>query len=295
MEHLSKEQLRVALQRYRGLIPVSILVAEEKILWLDMEQYHFYEGFFHKSLDMFRALKQGRAVSFLTDTGVLEEEGILEEFIYPQGFIFHAGRCGSTMLAKALARPQENLVISEARPHNSIWKILTREGRVPLEMNGKNMTIYRNLLLAMARRRRSAHKRFFIKFTSFNIRFFDFIHSVFPDVPALFLKRDIPAILASWEKSLPGWLERDNPRALQMLTGSDTPDLKAIIEGFMQKAEAYPAAMLKHIGYEMLKPAHLGLILSYMNYEPNAAQLALMQSQFSYDSKVEFNRKRFKA
>jgi hypothetical protein len=294
MEHLSIENLLVELQRHKGLIPVSILVADEKLLWLDMEEYHFYEGFFHKSLDTFIALKNRQVISFTTDVSVLEDDAVLTDFIYPDAFIFHAGRCGSTILAKALARLQENLVISEARPHASIWKILTRDGELPLQMTEKNKTIYRNLMLTMARRRRSVHQRFFVKFASFNIRFFDFIHSIFPDVPALFLKRDIPAILASWKNSLPGWLERDNPGALKMLTGYDTPDLEPIIEGFFQKAATYPDSVLKPVDYEMLKPEHLRLILSYMNYEPNEAQLALMQSQFSYDSKAEFNRKKFK-
>lgn len=295
MEHLSKEDLLAELQRRKGLIPVSILVADEKILWLDMEEYHFYEGFFHKSLDTFHALKKGEVFSFTTDVSVLEDDAVVTDPVYPTGFIFHAGRCGSTILAKALSRSQENLVISEARPHASIWHILTRDGELPLEMTEKNKTIYRNLLLAMARRRRAVHQQFFVKFASFNIRFFDFIHSIFPDVPALFLKRDVAAILASWKNNLPGWLERDHPKALQMLTGSDEPDLKQIIEGFFEKAATYPDSVLKPVEYEMLKPEHLQLILSYLNYEPNEAQLALMQSQFAYDSKAEFNRKKFKA
>lgn len=295
MEHLSNEDLLAELRRHKGLIPVSILVQEERVLWLDMEKYHFYEGFFHKTLDMFRALKK-HAVSFTSDASVLADERVLTEFIYPSGFIFHAGRCGSTMLAKALARSQENLVISEARPHNSVWKLLTHDGEQPLEMSERNKAIYRHLLLAMGRRRRAAHKRYFIKFSSFNIRFFDFIHSIFPDVPALFLKRDTEEILASWKKGQPpGWLEQHHPKALKMLTGSDTPDLRQIVDSFLQKAAEYPEPVLKPVDYALLKPEYLHDILGYLNYEPTASQLTLMQSQFSFDSKVEFNKKKFKA
>lgn len=293
MEHLTKEELLAALQTHKGLIPVSILVKEEQLLWLDMEEYHFYEGFFHKTLDLFRALKKGKAVSFITDVAVLEDKGILTDHLYPDGFIFHAGRCGSTSLAKALARSQENLVISEARPHNSVWKVLTHDGEEPLTMSERNKAIYRHLLLAMARRRRSTHQRYFIKFSSFNIRFFDFIHSLFPDVPALFLERDLAAILHSWRHHPPGWLEQEHPKALKMLTGSDTPVLEPIIKGFLEKAAEYPESVLKHVDYSMLKPDQLSTILSYLGYQPEPAQLALMQSQFAYDSKVEFNQKKF--
>ncbi|MET0393848.1 MAG: hypothetical protein ABW019_11940 [Chitinophagaceae bacterium] len=295
MKHLTKEALLAALQEYKGLIPVSILVREEQLLWLDMEGYHFYEGFFHKTLDLFHALKKGRVTSFITDVAVLEDKAVLTDYLYPDGFIFHAGRCGSTTLAKALARPQENLVISEARPHNSVWKVLTHDGEEPLTMSERNKAIYRHLILAMARRRRAAHRRFFIKFSSFNIRFFDFIHSVFPDVPALFLERDLAAILHSWRNSPPGWLEQDHPKALKMLTGSDVPDLEQIIKYFLEKAAGYPDSQLKHVDYTMLKAENLPLILSYLHYGPEPAALALMQTQLAYDSKVELNRKKFNA
>jgi hypothetical protein len=283
--HLSQNELINALKDHQGLIPVGI--GSDRTLWMDLGEYHFYEGFFHRSLDVFHALKKGKVFSFTTDITVLEDQRILTEYIYPSGFIFHAGRCGSTVLAKVLARSTGNLVISEAGPHNLIWRSLGKNtGTVP-EINEGNKAIYRNLVLAMARKRVKEHRNHFIKFTSYNIHFFDFIRAVFPEVPAIFLTRDV---VSSFAARPPAWLTQPDPYIRGILAGAgSTIGIKEAVEGFFEKAEG----KLPHMDYELLVPENLRDILAHFNLYPGEKELNLMRSQFLYDSKAEFNRKKF--
>ncbi|HEY9000077.1 MAG TPA: sulfotransferase [Mucilaginibacter sp.] len=269
-------------------IPVSIDVQENKMKWLDFEQYHFYEGFFHKSINLFSALKKEQVHYVVTDLDILFDDRIREGCLYPAGFIFHASRSGSTLLAKVLARSAENHVISEAEPLNSIWKYFAEE---KLNDNDKQK-IFTNLVLAFGRPG-SVHQNYFIKFTSFNILFFEFIHPAFPDVPAIFMRRDIEDILKSFNKKLPGWLQSGNSVYLKEIAGIDTDDPRAITQCFFEEAGKYPPEILMPVEYKALNADLLPTILHHFNVKANESQLSLMQKQFLFDSKVELNQKKF--
>jgi hypothetical protein len=293
--YLSNTAFLTELRNYKGLIPVSIELASEKILWVDMAAYHFYDGFFRKSLDIYYALKKNTVVSFMTDLNILEDDRVLTEPVYPTAFIFHAGRSGSTLLAKTLARSPENLVISEAAPLNQILLYFTEGGKTGSEIDKKNEHIYRNLLLCLFRKRLSTYRHFVVKFTSYNIYFFNFITSAFPGVKSVFLTRTQEEILASFGKNPPAWLNDKTDGMFKKFTGSDEPDLSAIIDSFFKSADEKPTEVLRPIDYKMLTPDNFSVILSYLGIEHSEEQLNLMKSQFAFDSKVEFNKSRFKA
>lgn len=292
-QYLSKEDLLLKLEEYPGLIPVSLDIENEQIIWLDVEKYHFYEGFFHQSLYLFSAFKQSNVTSFTSDFNVLKDAAIVSDSLKPAGFIFHASRCGSTLLAKVLSRSKENLVLSEAGPHNSVWQVFSKNGTVSIDHDPENKLIYKNLLLAMARRRLDSHQRFFIKFTSFNIHFFEFIHSVFSDVPALFLSREIPEILDSLKKRQPDWWESDNLSFLKALIGREMTSEREVVEGFLEKASEQDSKHLTQIDYKMLKSENLSFILDFFKTKPSEKELSLMKTQFLFDSKSDFKLKKF--
>ena len=275
VEHITTDELLDERQRRNGLIPVFIDQERQMLKWMDMDTYHFYEGFFRKSINIYTLLKKD-IVSFTTDLAILEDDRIAENFIYPSGFIFHAGHCRSTALSKALARSRANLLLSEATPLSQILLLLGIQDLV----TDRNKKIYRNLVLAMCRHRVYSHTNAFIKFTSHNIHFFDLIHIAFPDVPTMFLTRDSEEIIASFRKHPPGWL-------------TDEDDLQIKIKGFLAKAGSVPHDQLLHIDHLKVTPENLSNILAYFNTYPNQEELHLMMSQFSYDSKTEFNQKLF--
>lgn len=293
LPHFSKQELLTALKIRKGIIPVHIIDNGKKIIWIDMEEYHFYEGFLHKSLTIYTRLKNNLTYSFTTEIEVLRDNSILTDNIYPTGFIFHAGRCGSTLLSKVLSRSRENLVISEAHSQNFIWNYFTANGKKKLQINEDNKMIYKNLILAMGRHRLNLNRNYFIKFTSFNIRFFDFINSVFPDVKAIFLSRNIDEIMLSWKGVMPGWM--DDSGLQKILNGNTKLDLKGNVAKFLEEAKCQPVNKISMIDYEFLKKENLIYILDKFNVNFNKTELHLMQSQFSFDSKKEFNTKLFKS
>ncbi len=297
-KHLSKEHLFGELKLRPGLIPVSIDAENRRLNWLDAEKYHFYEGFFSKSLRMFSALKKGNLSEFTTDLTVLEDNRILTDYVYPSGFIFHASRSGSTLLTKILARTRKNSIISEAPPHNQIWEFLAGvEKNIP-EQSERNKRIYKNLLLAMARKRVATHEKHFIKFTSFNIRFVDFIKSVFPDVPSVFLYRAPKKILASLNKKSAAWSDLKNQESVKFLLGvspekAATEFAAQAVESFFTGALKHDSDKLKYLNFDKLNRENLTIVLEFFNVEAGESELALMKSEFNYYSKSDFNKKKF--
>lgn len=290
-KHLTKKELLNELKTRSGLIPIEINVNYQKLVWMDLETYHCYEGFFHKSLDTFaslKALQNKETITFTSDLNVLTDENILTDNIYPTGFIFHAGRCGSTLLTKALAHSRENMVLSEAAPHNQIHTFTGNDKA------GENKTLYKNLILAMARKRVATHNTHFIKFTSFNILFFDFIKSVFPDVPTVFLYREPMRILSSFNKNAPAWLSMNN-EITEWLSGNSVisatrmnpSELAAKCLSDFFSAALRAGDSLKLLNYKQLIGENLPQILKAFNTEVTNQQLKQMQSRFKYNSKTE--------
>ncbi len=275
-----------------GLIPTNIDVDAKKIIWTDIGKYHFYESFMHKSVNMFYRLSQNKVQTFATDFEVLLDTGITQNAIYPSGFIYHVGRCGSTLLVKALARSRAHLVLSEPGPLNQILFSFRNKAENSLDGNEDHKKIYRLLVLALLRHRVASHKHAFIKFTSYNIQFFDFIHSIFPNVPALFLTRNCAEVVDSYQKKKAGYFDLSAPD-LQFLTGSDRLDIAQIMQNNLAVSQLYPDAVLKKMDYTQLNRTSFFQILTHFNCSPTSKDLALMQAQFQYYSKNDFSRQIF--
>lgn len=291
---LTKEELLVELANNSGLIPIEIDLNDSKITWMDLETYHCYEGFFHKSLDTFITLKSlhGKTpLIFKTNLHVLEDEGILKDYIYPTGFIFHAGRCGSTLLAKVLAKSRDNFVLSEANAHNQI-----------LVNKDENKSMFKNLVLAMGRKRVATHKYHFIKFTSFNILYFDFIKSVFPDVPAIFFYREPMRILSSFSSNPTGWLMLEDIELKEQFSGISANEINSfnqseyaakVLINFFSMALSAKTKGLNYLNYNQLSPSNLPKILEYFNVNFSAEQIEMMQTVFNFDSKIEHKKQTY--
>ncbi len=291
IEHLSTNSFLTEYRNRTGVIPVNIEPATGIITWMDVEKYHFFEGFFQRSISTFQALKREAVIKFTTDFDVLDNDIFANGALRPNGFIFHAGRCRSTLLVKALARLQQHLVLSEPAPLNQFWQVITDNGTKPLVQNTSNQNRYRNLVFAMGRRRSEAETHFFIKFTSFNIRFFSFINAAFPGTPAIFLTRNVDAIVTSFEKKPPEWLISDNSEVPKLLLGNAYPHLKEIVKDFLEEAARHPAGQLKQLNYDNVSTEGLELILKCLNISATEKQTDLMKREFLFDSKTDVNRK----
>lgn len=276
----------------KGLIPTHIDLDTNKIVWTDIGKYHFYEGFMYKSLDMFYNLSQNKVQTYATDLDVLLDDTLFQNYIYPNGFIFHIGRSGSTLLVKALARSQAHLVLSEPAPLNQILSCFRNKIENSLVVNEDCKKMYHHLALALLRQRVASHKYAFIKFSSYNIRFFDFIQSVFPDVPVLFLTRNCEEVVASFTKKKAGYFDL-SALDLQFYAGTERFDIEQIVQNLLAAGQLYPDTVLKKMDYTELNSTNFPQILTHFNCFPTDKDLALMQAQFQYYSKSDFSRQRF--
>jgi hypothetical protein len=279
--YLTGPDLAAELERLPGLIPVEIDPAERLVHWLDLGKYHCYQGFFDDAITVCAGLRQwtgaGEPEQFTTDIESLHPEqmppAIARGCLPPSAFIFHACRCGSTLLVKSLARSRQHLTFGEAAPHNQIWTLA--------EANPDTMAaLYRGLMLIMGRRRLPSYQAHIVKFTSFNIVRFERIRRVFPDVPALFLSREPGAILESCERIPPAWLGHSSG------TGQTWHTAGSAVEDFFRSALAIRDGRFRHLDYADLTPAALPAILDFFGLPSTPTELRQMQAEFELDAKT---------
>jgi hypothetical protein len=254
-----------------GLIPVLLDAARRQLTWIDLELFHLYQGFFHDALGAWTALRGSNPTGFTTSLDVLPSLD-LATCLAPTGFIFHAGRCGSTLLAKVLARSRSHMVFGEAAPHNQVWQALPGD-------NDAAKDLYRRLILTMGRRRLSSYRAHVIKFTSHNILRFQFIRAVFPDVPALFLFREPGPLLDSYRRARPAWTGEDVGIGKAGYTSEDA------VEAFLDAALSIRDGSFRCLDYRALTPESLPKILRFLRLDPSPDDLRLMLSEFSWDAK----------
>jgi len=284
-----------------GLIPVNIDLDANRLVWMDMEDIRLEEGYFFLSTQRF--LEQNpNAFKFSTGLELLDGDDFLTRGCYPTAFIYHMGRCGSTLLSKALSRVPAHLVISEAPPHYFVWPLLQGGWQRTIRPDERNIRRFRNLTLAMGRRRRDEYKAHFVKFTSYNVLFVDFIRAAFPDVPSLFLYRHPAEVLVSLLRQGTGWGPQKNSDFGAVVAGGTAGEVKKLSEAefyarclgrFMTAALEASAEDLSLANYRQLKRDTLPAFLTALQYQAEAEDLLLMQEQFDYYSKDESGQQRF--
>lgn len=235
---------------------------------------------------------------FSTDLAVLEREDAVIDGLPPQGLIFHVSRCGSTLFTKALARSPSNLTINQGGPlQEGFWAALTDHWRHEPEINERNLRMFRNLVLLMARRRRPEYRRCFVKFISWNIIYLDFIRSAFPDAAPLFIYRNPVEVIATVLQETTAVLRAKGRRQAYALTGL-SPEATATMSDVEYLAHCYAhyfdiasrtgsESGLRLVNYEQLKkPESFVDILSHgLNMRPETAELERMREQYQYYSK----------
>lgn len=282
-----------------GMIPVD-LGAEGLLTWRDVGRYHPYEGFFRKTLSTVDALQMMRAPEreieyFQTDLDILAGEEPQVDCIPPSGLIFIIGRCGSTLLARALARSKANLVISEAAAHNGFWSALSPERPLEATADARTLARYRRLVLLMARRRLPQHRYHFIKFSCVNVEFAHIILRAFPQTPALFLYRAPEEVLVSYLNKAPAWLRQPDPAWCAGVPGLDAGApvdrltyLGAVLERRMRIMLEGAWPQLRLLDYTQLTQDNFPAILHHFGAEYPAQDQAEMARQFSQYSKSDF-------
>lgn len=307
--HLGAEEAIARIHSTPGLIPVAIDPETEsggggKVYWADIGDYPYREW---QHIFTVSTLAEQGAIgeSFVTDFAILQDDRILADPIVPSGFMFHISRCGSTLSGKALARSPRHLVINQGAPlQRGFWATITRDWAQEAQATPQNLKAFRNLVLAMTRRRFAQEERAFIKFISWNTLYMDFALKAFPEMPALFLYREPVEVIASVlkETSAVVWA-KGRPQA-GFLSGLDW---RATVE--MDEVEYLAHCFARYLGFAAQMGGRVGL-LNYVDikpdkfadilargfdFRPDQAELALMLEQFQFHSKDDDNKQQFKS
>lgn len=307
--HLGIEAAIARIRSMPGLIPVAVDPEIEaggrgKVLWADIGDYPYREW---QHIFTIAVLAEQGALgeTFTTDFAILQDDRILADPVMPSGFMFHISRCGSTLTGKALARSPRHLVINQGAPlQRGFWATITRDWTQDAQASPENLKAFRNLVLAMTRRRFPQEEHAFVKFISWNTLYMDFALAAFPQVPALFLYREPVEVIASvlretsavvWAKGRPqaGFLSGLDWRATAAM-----PEVEYLAHCFARYLgfAAQMGARAGLLNYRDIKPENFASILARgFDYHPAGEDLALMLEQFQFHSKDDANQQQFTA
>lgn len=183
-----------------GWTPVALNLAgaAPSLDWGDLRGVRFAEPFFQQTVERWA----GGAPAPLIRTGL----DALAAFdaapsLDPDALIFHASRCGSTLLSRLLGTVPGVLVVAEPPPLNALLLA------APAERDGTDaVRMVRRLVRALGQRRFGDERHYALKLSSWNVRRLDLFRRAFPAAKLIWLHRDPSAITASLLADPPGWL-----------------------------------------------------------------------------------------
>jgi hypothetical protein len=175
-----------------GWVPVRFLYSgrEPLVDWCWLGSDRFIDPFFDHTIEAAQAKPFNRLFMHRTPMDELGRWYRESPGMEPSGFIFHMSRCGSTLVSRMLAAPEENVVISEAGPLDR----LARAFAIPESTREQWL---RWMVSALGQKRGGRETRYFIKFDSPTVLALPFIRRAFPAVPWIFLYRNPEEVLVS--------------------------------------------------------------------------------------------------
>lgn len=302
--HLDARGAAERIRNNQGLVPIAIDPARKgRVIWADLGQHPFREWQFIYTV---RHLAEAGAIGecFTSEVSVLDRPELFDDSVVPSAFIFHISRCGSTLLAKALARPRTHMMISQGGPlQQGFWSLVTDDWRRPAQPTAETVRRLRSLILALCRRRLGNEERSFVKFISWNVLYSDLICAAVPEARCLFLYRDPVEVVASIKRATTTALEARGTRRACFLSGeppatvarmSNVAYLAACFGRYLESALAM-ARDVSYVNYRDLKAENFGRILSPagLGLRLSETDQAMMRDQFRYHAKDDGRDRRF--
>ncbi len=266
------------------MIPVRLIHDPLRILCQDVSQADFTQATFDRGLP-----QDGATLEWSLDE--LRSSRNPESSLRPGLFVFHMSRCGSTLLARVLAKSPRHFVISEADIINQLLYLLAEENVSNPPRDPQSANLLRNLILEMTRDLGVGQQRFFVKFSSWNILLLPLIQRAFPHVPCLFLYRRPEEVLVSGLSQPPSFLADKDSEFGRDLSGVSLTRIRSmpVVEYgsicLRRMMIAALASNVRFLNYDRLTPKCLARTLDHFHlpYEPQ--ELATMQAAFQVDSK----------
>ncbi|EZH76255.1 MAG: sulfotransferase family protein [Pseudomonas sp.] len=205
-------------QDFSGWLPIRAWFqnGEWRLDWCWFGEQRLARPFFRDDVD--QALRLPFNQAFRRETGIqaLLDWQATNPGLTPTALIFHASRCGSTLMAQMLAALDDNIVLSEPPPLDN----LLRAHRLDPQVAPRQPAWLAALLSAYGQRRQGSEQRLFIKLDAWNVFEAPLLLSLYPEVPRVFLYRDPLEIVVSQ-------LRQPGMHRVPGLLGSSALDLPA--------------------------------------------------------------------
>jgi hypothetical protein len=191
---------RPAAPEHAKLVPVAIDPERDRVDLLDMRGVEYREPFFHETVKRWRceaADSFGTAVNIATF-----KQAARHHRKQPGAFIFHLGRCGSTLLSNLLAATGRHVLIKEPRPVSDLiaaW-LTTDEPPARRELEVLISAAARYLAGTAGNGRYKV-----LKFAAWNVRMAGTLMNLFPETAAVFVYRSPLDVVASLMFQPPAW------------------------------------------------------------------------------------------
>ncbi len=169
--------------------------------WLPLGKAPLEPPFFDRLVRRRRARTAG-VPPIRTSWELLGDVAARRPTLSPSGAIFHVSRCGSTVLSNVLAAVPQHLVISEAGAVNAV--VGAWDADHPPEEPRRWLI---DLIAALGHRRLGVEQRYFIKFSSWNVRHLRAIRRALPGLRSVFVYRDPIEVMVSVLNDPTGWME----------------------------------------------------------------------------------------
>lgn len=197
--------------QHARLVPVEIDPEQDRVYLLDMRGVEYIEPFFHETVNRRRCEFPG-APGAVIDIDTFQRAAS-HHGQHPGAFIFHTGRCGSTLLANLLSATRRHVLIKEPRPVSDLIaaSLTTDDAAAQRKMAQLISAAVRQLSGTAGSRK---YKVF--KFAAWNVRLADTIMNLFPRTSSVFVYRSPLEVVASLMFQPPAWLDLIHcPRNLQ--------------------------------------------------------------------------------
>lgn len=256
-------------------MPVSFDLGRRRVELLDLRGADFHEPFFHQTVERWRR-ERPNALSLELDLDAFQALARLEPGRQPDGFIFHVGRCGSTLLANMLSALDRHLVIKESTAVNVLVNGLVSAPDEARRRERESLLV--RALPFMLRPARGTERYLLFKLTSWNMCLSATMLRLFPNTPAAFLYRECCQTVASMLSEPSGWQSlRGRPRAVQ---ARYFPSLATVPpDQAVSPATFYAHAWRSGVAAALALPAERLLVLEYGDLvgAPDATLARLMR------------------
>ncbi|MNF39438.1 hypothetical protein D3C84_204080 [compost metagenome] len=172
---------------------------EWRVDWCWFGEQRLTRPFFRDDVDQALRLPFNQAFRRVTGLQALLDWQAASPGLAPGAFIFHASRCGSTLIAQMLACLDSHVVLSEPPPLDSLLRGHYRDG---LDGFAQEAAVVA-MLSALGQAPTPSSRHLVVKLDAWNLFELPILRRCFPDTPWVFLYRD-PLEIAASHLLMPG-------------------------------------------------------------------------------------------